>query len=112
MKIDNIYNNIDKPIHFKAIGCDCRQPHCYNAHGFLALGDIPNLDTPTYASLRNRVCVDGTEWLNEDAKEIMSSKLNELNQEYGAYKKIMVNSYNKYMIMKLKIINKIKNVLK
>lgn len=112
MKIDNIYDNIDRPIHFKAIGCNCRQPHCYNAHGFLALGDIPNLDTPTYASLRNRVCVDGTEWLNEDAKEIMNSKLNELNQEYSAYKKIMINSYNKYMITKLKIINKIKKVLK
>ena len=112
MKIDNIYENLDRPINFFACGCNCLQPHCYNAHSFLTLGDIPELITPTYASLRNRVCVDGTEWLNEEVKEIMSSKLNELNQEYGVYKKIMVNSYNKYMIMKLKIINKIKNVLK
>ena len=40
-----------KPIRFEAIGCKCTQPHCYNGHAFLTLGDIPELNTPTYASL-------------------------------------------------------------
>lgn len=88
-ELDNIYKNIDKPLYFKAIGKKCTLPYCYNGHAFLSLGVIPELHSPTYATLRNRVCDDGTEWLQHSMKEFFNSKLNESNRQYGIIKKIL-----------------------
>lgn len=85
--LDNIYEDIDRPIHFEAVGTKCSLPHCYNGHAFLALGDIPGLKTPTYAEVRNRTCSDGSEWLKPEMKHFMSSKLYESNEKYSMYKK-------------------------
>lgn len=89
--IDNIYENIDTPIHFEAIGKGCTIPHCYNGHSFLTLGDIPKLHTPTYAEIRNRMCKDGSEWLKPEMKALMSSRLYESNVEYNIIKKTKIN---------------------
>ena len=78
----NIFDDVTKPIKFKAIGHYCQQPHCYNAHAFLTFGAIPELKTPSYASLRNRFCNDGSEWLNRKMKEFMSCRLINHNMEY------------------------------
>ena len=86
-KICNIYEE-SGPIPFRAIGKNCSLPHCYNGHAFLALGDIPELQTPTYADVRNRVCTDGSEWLAPGMKEVMQSKLSESNEEYSFWQKM------------------------
>lgn len=85
----NIYDDISKPIPFCAVGCNCSLPHCYNGHAFLTLGDIPAIDSPSYADVRNRVCDDGSEWLNPTMKAFMSTRLYENNNEYGWLKKSM-----------------------
>lgn len=89
--LDNIYQNIEKPLNFEAVGCHCSQPHCYNGHAFLALGDIPELKTPTYAQLRNRKTPDGKEWLQPKMKQFMSQKLYENNEQYSKQRKHQVN---------------------
>lgn len=89
--LGNIYD-FSQPIHFEAIGKKCSLPHCYNGHAFLTLGVIPELTTPTYAELRNRVCTDGSEWLSYEMNAFMSSKLRESNREYSAYKKWKISS--------------------
>lgn len=85
--LGNIYENISAPIPFEAIGHHCTLAHCYNGHAFLTLGDIPELNTPTYADVRNRICIDGSEWLSPKMKAFMSSKLSESNEEYRSTKK-------------------------
>lgn len=90
-ELDNIYSNPDKPLHLEAVGCRCRTAHCYNGHAFLALGDIPELDTPTYARLRNRRDKQGDTWLTEDVESFLSGKLKDSNKEYSALKKWRVN---------------------
>jgi hypothetical protein len=85
-ELGNIYD-ISKPLEFEAIGYDCIMPHCYNGHAFLAIGDIPELDTPPFSEMRNRICSDGTEWLSHEMKEFMSHKLIENNEEYSVLKK-------------------------
>lgn len=77
----NIYKKIDDPIKFVDIGHGCKAPHCHNAHAFLTFGSIPSLDTPYYSELRNRVCLDGTEWLNSEMKSFMSTKLIDSNKD-------------------------------
>lgn len=52
--LDNIYDDPNKPLHFKAVEKRCRIAHCCNGYVFLTLGDIPKLGNPIYASLRDR----------------------------------------------------------
>lgn len=85
----NIFENPEKPINFVPVGRRCLEPHCYNGHAFLTLGVIPELKAPTYAQIRNRVCDDGSEWLNESVKAFFSQKLRENNREYTTFEKFM-----------------------
>lgn len=91
----NIYENLDKPLKFEAVGCNCPEPHCYNGHAFLALGDIPEMDTPTYAQLRDRVDNEGKHWLNEEVREFISCKLGDNNKKHSPLKKWIVNHKKK-----------------
>lgn len=95
--LGNIYDDVTAPIPFQAIGHGCTLPHCYNGHAFLTLGDIPELDTPSYAAVRNRKCTDGTEWLTDNMREFIQSKLSDSNREYSILKKSR-------MVLKEKII--------
>ncbi len=108
--LGNIYTNIEKPLKFLPVGHNCKMPHCYNAHSFLTLGDIPELDTPTYEVLRNRICEDGKEWLTPMYKEIFSKKLMDSNKIYTKEEQKKIDRKNKYLAIKNKI-EKIKNKL-
>ena len=108
----NIFENIEEPIKFKAIGNNCNQHHCYNGHSFIVLGDIPELESPTYAELRNRICTDGSEWLKPEMKHFLSTKLWQSNKEYSVLKKASTNCYIKGKIVKEKLKNALKRVFK
>ena len=106
--LGNIFENINKPLRFLPVGHNCEMPHCYNAHSFLAFGDIPELNTPTYATLRNRKCDDGTEWLTPTYKKVFSQKLVDSNKVYTIEEQKIIDRKNKY----LKIKNKIRKLKK
>ena len=101
----NIYKDIDLPLPKNVVGCNCHLPYCYNGHSFIVLGDIPELDSPNYAMLRNRICSDGSEWLKPEMKAFMSRKLYDYNDEYGVVQKALVASKKKCK----SIIKKLKN---
>ena len=88
----NIFKNINKPLRFFPIGNNCNQKHCYNGHAFLALGIIPELEAPTYGELRNKICTDGSEWLQPEMKAFMDTKLYESNPEISAFQRNLVNT--------------------
>ena len=90
----DIFRDISKPIPFRAIGNCCKEHHCYNGHSLIVLGDIPSQITPTYAQLRNRQSLDGSEWLRPEMKSFMSTRLKESNTEYTFWKKIKANLRN------------------
>lgn len=95
----NIFENLSKPIQFKPIGNNCKLEHCYNGHAFLVLGLIPELKAPTYGEIRNRKCVDGTEWLQPEMKAFMNTKLFESNKEYSPLGKFFANTEIKFKEM-------------
>ena len=101
----NIVAHPEKPIPFFPIGNNCQEHHCYNGHSYIVLGDIPELPAPTYATLRNRVCLDGSEWLKPEMKAFMSTKLFESNEEYTEEQKARINSE----IRRAKVVNKVTN---
>lgn len=90
----DIFRDISRPIPFRAIGNCCKEHHCYNGHSLIVLGDIPSQSTPTYAQLRNRQSLDGSEWLRPEMKSFMSTRLKESNTEYTLWKKIKANLRN------------------
>lgn len=104
----NILDDPTKPIKFLAVGNNCNQYHCYNGHAFLCLGDIPEHKAPTYATIRNRVCSDGSEWLKPEMKAFMSTRLKESNEEYTVLQKKKINSE----IRRLKRKRQVKDFLK
>jgi organic radical activating enzyme len=79
----NIFEDISRPIKFTPIGSYCLEHHCFNGHAWITLGDIPRLSAPTYAEVRNRVCIHGGEWLTPKMKEALSQKLYETNTAYS-----------------------------
>lgn len=81
-RIQNIFENLEQPIHFKPVGCHCPEPHCYNAHAFMTLGVIPSVKTPAFAEMRNRRCDDGSEWLTPSMKSFISRKLGDGNKGF------------------------------
>lgn len=109
VQIDNIYQNIEKPLHFEAIGCNCELAHCYNGHAFLTLGDIPGLDTVRYAEVRNKTDNQGREWIQPEMKVFISQKLYDNNEEYSIERKKEINRKNK---RKLTLKRNVKKVVK
>ena len=104
----NILDNPESAIHFYPIGHYCQEPHCFNGHAWLGFGAIPEMKTPTFATMRNRECIDGTEWLTSEMKDAMSTKLKETNRELSIREQKVAD-----MRMSLYIpINKTKNLIK
>lgn len=78
-RLGNI-KEMDKPINFRPIG-KCREPHCFNAHAFLAFGNIPEIQTPTYLEERDRVCEDGSHWVSEKMGDFFKTKTYQTNKK-------------------------------
>lgn len=81
--VQNIFEDISKPIHFVAVGKNCKLPHCYNSHSLLALGDIPEIKGYSYAQERNRINLnDNTDWLLPQMKEFLAHRLENCNCKF------------------------------
>ncbi len=93
--IQNIFEHPTEDIHYLPIGHHCRVPHCYNSHVFDCFaGVIPEIPSPTYAELRNRVLPGGDEWLKGPYKEIYSHRVCENNEPYIEERQIFADGIN------------------
>lgn len=109
--LQNIFKNVNEPIKEIPIGCNCPDPHCWNGHAFLAFGDIPELETPTFEVERNRK-TDTGDWLTEKMASFMSSKLNESNLEFDNKAKEKFNRKSRNFKNFQKAKHKLKKVIK
>ena len=100
----NILENPTSEIKFYPVGHFCKEPHCFNGHSWLGFGDIPTLSTPTFTEMRNRNCVDSTEWLTPTMKDAMRTKMYTTNKQLSIFEKIF--SDIRIVILNL---NRIKN---
>ena len=88
----NIFEDIDKPIDFKPVGCNCHHVYCVNSSHFMSLGVIPELDTPSYAQLRNR---PEANWYTPEMLEFLNSKLSESNRQHSKIGKKIIEMKQK-----------------
>lgn len=93
----NIFEDIDRPIRFSAVGNHCCNAYCVNSSHFMSLGVIPSIETPTYAELRNR---ENAGWYHEEMKFFLNSKLQESNKQYSSYNKVKSNMKSFYYRVK------------
>lgn len=77
MDFYNMYTNPEEEINFEPIGTKCPIAHCYNCHALLTLGTIPELETPTYAEMLDRIDDKGRHWLQPRIRELYSHKFKE-----------------------------------
>jgi organic radical activating enzyme len=75
----DIFKNPEKPIPFCAIGKHCKSSFCMNSSHFMSLGVITEIETPTYAQLRNKATSDGGNWYSDRMNSFLSGKLSETN---------------------------------
>jgi len=85
--LGNIYDEMDKPLKMYPIGHNCPEGHCFNGHAFLGFGLIPELQTVTFATMRNRKLEDGSMWLSKEMEDFMCCKLSDTNEELNLVKK-------------------------
>lgn len=50
----NAYDDLEQKIPLKPVGRHCGSRYCINAIHFMALGNVPEVDCPSYAQLRDR----------------------------------------------------------
>lgn len=86
MHIGNLFK--DKKLPIKPMCKACKIPHCYNGHSWVALGCITDIETPTYAQMRDRVRQDGSHWLYPRIANVFSQKLYEHNKPWGLLKRV------------------------
>lgn len=80
----DILEDPNRPIPFIPVGCDCHNTYCVNSSHFMSLGVIPELNTPSYAQLRNR---PEAGWYTPEMEEFLNSKLSESNKQHGRMRK-------------------------
>lgn len=90
-KIGNIYDAADSSVHGAAIGKNCPWAHCFSSYFLMTNGIIPELDTPYYGELRDRICSDGSRWLQPEVSDFFHSKLVDSNTVYTDEKKEFIN---------------------
>ena len=78
--LGDVFANPESEFPTRPVG-KCTLAHCYNAHFWMTLGNIPHLTNTTYADVRNRVRSDGREWLNPKLKNFFNTQLWESNDE-------------------------------
>lgn len=82
MELGNAFAHPERPFPAFPIG-RCRNPHCYNGHALMSAGLIPQLETPGYGDLRDRIRPDGSHWLQPGMRAMMNTKLADSNRILG-----------------------------
>lgn len=96
----DIFKDVSKPIVFFPVGYTCMQPFCFNGHSHVALGMLPDVDAPSYAQVRNRICEDGSEFLKPSCKNFFSQKLFDNNNRYSGKLKMLITMVTPLYLIK------------
>lgn len=92
-KLCNIFDDLDEPIRFCALGHNCQVAHCYLGNILIGFGGcIPEIPYPSFAVQRDRVCADGTTWLTPKVRSFLQQRAINNLPPYSRNKKIWVDA--------------------
>lgn len=86
-RIGNLFSDVTHKLPKNPAGYKCSFPHCYNSHAWLAFGCVPELNTPSYARLRDRVRPDGSHWLYPCWQNAFTFRIAQANPLYNFWQK-------------------------
>ena len=86
--LGDVFANPEAPLPESPVG-KCILAHCYNGHMLMTLGLIPNATDVGYGDIRDRLCSDGSHWLQPELKAFFNTKCAESNQELSTNEKIL-----------------------
>lgn len=98
MNTQNIFKDINKPIVFRPVGHSCTCSFCFNGHAHVAWGIIPELNSPQYYEVRNRLCDDGTNWVKNDCAELFHQKFADNSKQYNGLQKFINSITNPFYL--------------
>ena len=78
--VDNLFDTTIEHISFERVGDNCGAPYCYNNHAYLTLGTCPDINTFSFAEVRDRKRSDGSHWVKPDFYDFINQKLYENNR--------------------------------
>lgn len=104
----NIYKNIKSPIKSSPVGNFCCSKACGGGL-FLPMGVVPELKTPSYVEVKNRV--EG-KWYTDKYKAFLSQQLWENNEQYSRLRRLQVNLVHPVSALFYKGLNLIRQKLK
>jgi hypothetical protein len=93
-KLGNIFENIDEPLQFCAVGHNCKREHCWVSYVWLVLCSCYTVDGTEdfrYIDFRDRVCEDGSHWLTPAMQEAFSHRCSEYHVPYGEDKALYID---------------------
>lgn len=106
--VQNIFEDINKPIIFEPIGKNCPFQYCFNSSHFISQGIIPELrDIPSYGELRNR---EEAEWYTNDMKTFLYQKFEDTNPLLSNLRKSFYSLRKSYWNVKHKAKQVISNI--
>ena len=92
-KLCNIFDDLDEPIRFCALGHNCKVAHCYLGNILLGFGGvIPEIQYPSFAVQRDRICEDGTTWLTPKVRSFYQQRVMNNLPSYSEEKKKYINA--------------------
>lgn len=94
--LQDFMGEVDKPVKWLAVGNNCGEAHCYVTHSHITLGIVPYPEETqyrtTYDVIRNRKCIDGTEWIKPTYTVAFRQGVEQ--REHSKYEKKVVNILN------------------
>lgn len=71
----NLYLHIDQAIPSRIVGHNCKSEYCINAHAYLTLGMINEINQYSYLSIRDRETLDQGHWVQKEMADFISQRI-------------------------------------
>lgn len=84
-RVGNLFPITDSFPH-AAPSTQCPFRHCYNGHFWEVFGLVPDIETPSYVVMRDRVCDDGSHWVRSDMRKAFQSRATHIHTPFSPRK--------------------------
>lgn len=71
----NLYSHLDQSIPCKIVGKNCKSEYCINAHAYLTLGMIDEINQYSYLSIRDRETENKSHWVQPEMAKFISQRI-------------------------------------
>lgn len=112
LKVTNFYSNIEEKIRFTPMGKSCPLDNCFIAYAYNCLAGNcynDNCTDYTFNDFRNRICEDGSQWINTRITNIYKQRCSDMHEELSDELKSFITSLVKVRYGQPEIYSQLQN---